>query len=173
LVAVLFALAGAGSLTACTVPPDGRVGIAVSEAGQPEAVLVSCKHQMNGASLYWYDDPNPTSPVLAKWTLPSGYTSPLQWSLVSPKPDEVTVVSGPAALMPGTVYSIYGWTGDHSYSAPGVQFTLEDIADLRPGEVLTWDPSPPPHPQPRASGETGPFARVSMDEFKKAACPDQ
>ena len=43
-------------------------------------------------------------------------------------------------LPPETSYTLYGWTHDNSCSAAGVEFTLKDLKQLRPGAdpVRRW-----------------------------------
>lgn len=38
-------------------------------------------------------------------------------------------------LQPGTTSRIYGWTQDDSWSADGVEFSLEDLRQLQPGQI--------------------------------------
>lgn len=39
------------------------------------------------------------------------------------------------ALRPGTSYTLYGWTRDNSWSSAGVEFSPEDLANLRPDSI--------------------------------------
>jgi hypothetical protein len=41
------------------------------------------------------------------------------------------------ALRPGVVYHAYGWTRDNTWFTGHVEFTLERLSKLKPGQVLT------------------------------------
>jgi len=161
-----FALGAMGSLSACTAPIDGMIGITTDGSGQPSVVLQSCQQHVGGVTLYWSDDPagsDSSHARLAEWKLPTGYGSPLQWPLLSAKPDGVTILKKPTALVPGRIYSIYGWTRESPYySATGPDFKAEDIVGLQSGDVLIGD----------LFGGKDPRApiRVSLAKFRQLAC---
>jgi hypothetical protein len=161
------AVGAAGSMSACTAPVDGLIGIALDVSGQPKVVLMSCLHHLDGVTVIWSDDPagrDSKHAVFAKWKLPVGYDSPIEWSILSSRPERVTIVNGPAALTPGRTYSIGGGSRDDPYwSADGPDFTAEDFARLHPGEILI--------PEFLTDKEPPAPTRVSMDSFKQLACP--
>ena len=156
-------------MSACTAPVDGLIGIGIDVSGQPQVVLMSCLHHLDGVTVIWSDDPtglDSKHAVVAKWKLPVGYDSPIEWSLLSSTPEGVTIVKGPAALTPGRTYSIGGGSHDDPYwSAGGPDFTAKDIARLHPGEILIQDFMTDKEP-------TTP-TRVSMDQFKELACSSE
>jgi hypothetical protein len=155
-----------GSLSACTAPVDGLIGITLDTSGQPDVVLMSCQHHLGGVTLYWPDHPagsDSNHAVVAQWKLPVAYSSPIRWPLLSPKPEGLTITKEPSALTPGRTYRIYGWTHESPYySADGPEFKAQDLAQLRPGEVLMEDL--------QTNMETTAPARVTMAQFKQLAC---
>lgn len=168
LVAAFLAVGAVGPLSGCTAPVDGLIGITLNHAGQPSVVLISCRHQLGGATMYWVDDPAGSDSwhaLVAQWKLPAGYSSPIQWPLLSSEASGVTIVKRPAALSAGRRYRVYGWThSDPYYSADGPDFTADDVAQLGPGEILI-----PGYLLSPGSDSEAP-ARVGMDEFKRLAC---
>jgi len=142
------------------------IGITLDVSGQPDVVLMSCHHHLGGVTLYWPDDPAGTDSnhaIVAQWKLPTGYRSPIQWPLLSSKPEGLTITKKPAALTPGRTYRIYGWTHESPYySADGPEFQAADIAGLVAGEVLIDRPMTDQGPSDTA--------RVSMARFKDLAC---
>jgi hypothetical protein len=133
---------------------------------------MSCDQHLGGVSAYWHDDPAGSEETLAKWTLPADYKSPVEWSLLSSTPEGIrSVLTVPGVPVPGRTYRIYGWTAEQPYySADGPEFTADDLAQLKPGEVLIEDFSEAAQSAASTPGGPLPHVRVSMDEFKKRAC---
>lgn len=72
--------------------------------------------------------------------------------------------SGPLpALVPGRTYSMYGWTKDYSSSAINVNFTVEQLRALKPGQVRYFDGIDENPPRDR-------YAVGTFEQFRKATC---
>lgn len=145
-------------LSACTPPQTGVVGVAADAQGRPVGVLAVCSGSMNTASLVAMERPSgrdmSTStgePAPARSLLPST-VDPLTWRPPEPVTDLGlwSVTTGepwtPVAAPPlreGVTYSIGaedvtyrdGETVALSAFAKGVEFTLADVAALKPGQV--------------------------------------
>lgn len=151
------------------MPPDGEVGVGRDTKGNLQVYLRTCNHPMDGATLYWPDDPNgadSNNEVFAEWTIGT-QPDPLrvEWPLLG-----TTAQSGISAERPlGEVptppknMSIYAWTSSNTYSAGGpYQFTAADLNKLRPGQVLvdnnTGRESDPP------------VKAISLDAFNALDC---
>jgi len=67
-------------------------------------------------------------------------------------------------LRPRTTYAMYGWTNDNSYAAEAVDFTLEELARMKPGQVRYWAG------KTAGDGMTGVYSVTSEDEFRRTAC---
>jgi len=156
-VALSFALGG------CTVPIDGVAGITLDRSGRPVAVLDSCKHDLDGASLDLTEGGGGEKDV-GTWSMTTSTQTPVQWPLVSTgaPSGSVAVQDDPSDLDRRATYSLYGWTKDHSYSAVDVTFRLADLAGLRPGEVLVYGDA--------AEGGTTGHRVVTLAELERLAC---
>lgn len=133
-------------LAACTVPPDGNVGIGPNADGVLTVYLRTCHYPMDGATMYWPDDPNGANSneeVFADWKIKAQPARlQLNWPLIGAGNDIVSATH-PLRAVPGKPkdMAIYAWTDDNSYSADGpYQFRARDLLRLKPGQVLTSDP---------------------------------
>lgn len=149
-----------GSLSGCTVPVAGVTGIAVTEDGEPLGVMLVCHDRIDGATLYAdaAEDSEEADPDhLGRWTRGKPAKGFTMWRLDSGGRGWHT--DKPlAALEPRRTYSLYGWTRDNSVSAESVDFTLEQLARLEPGQVRYWN------------GDHGGYATVALDVFRSQAC---
>lgn len=142
----LLALAATStlSLTACTPPTAGSTGVTVDREGHLVLVLALCEAHLDGATIY--RDRTKTDPVADDPTISAG-----SWEMTAPNTvlrsthvelDTVAPSQGWTprepleGLRPGVHYTAYGWTRDNSWSSGDVEFTIEQLARLRPGQVL-------------------------------------
>lgn len=156
LVTVLsFALGG------CTVPTVGLAGIGVDVNGAPVGYLQSCRNHLDGATLYASEDDDQGS-----WKSSSAVTGFARWSLTDPG-EGWTTKTPLEQLQPGVKYHLYGWTSDNTWSANATTFTTEDLAGLKPGQVLYWS-------RKTDTVGTGDLMTISSEgEFRFNACdPD-
>lgn len=162
---------------ACSPESDGLTGVGVDGAGRPVGYLLSCKHRIDGATLYWPADPagaDSQHATAGEWTMPSNTRRVVTWLLDSGAPGggvqslhrshigSGVISSKPAiGLDQSRKYALYGWTHDNSYTAGRVEFSGHDLAGLQPGQVLL-----------DASGDDPPHDRkiVSRAQFEHAAC---
>lgn len=123
----------AGPTSACSVDDRAVVGLAVSADGSPMGVLQVCSKHIDGVTIYQTDNDH-----LGTWTVDPAATGFSTWSLVHGG-SGWTVETPLAALKPGQTYDMYGWTKNNTSAADGPEFTPEQLAALKPGQVL-WDP---------------------------------
>jgi len=125
-------------LAGCTVPIVGLAGIGVDNKGAPIGYLQVCQDHLDGATVYTdgKDD------------------------------DQGSWKASPALgqLKPGVKYNLYGRTEDASSSAANVTFTKEDLARLKPGQVLYSSG------KTNADGTEDLPAVSSESEFRTNAC---
>lgn len=141
---------------ACSVPPAAVAGVGVDERGQLVGYLRVCHDHIDGATLYHDEDDD-----LGSWSASEPVTGSATWSLSDPPPDwEVATPLGD--LEEGREYSFYGWTDDDSWSAESVTFTLDDLAALRPHQVL--------YSSGEVDGERDVDAVSSEASFARDAC---
>ncbi|MET9271100.1 hypothetical protein [Kribbella sp. NPDC003557] len=133
-------------LTGCeTVAPAGSTGISVDGQGRPVVVFALCNDHIDGATIYrdrTASDPasDDSSVSVADWDAVSPVTpaNAAQAALNTAKPSAVWRRDGPGeALRPAVQYVAYGWTRDNSWYTGHVEFTLERLSTLSPGQVLT------------------------------------
>ncbi len=119
----------------CTVPMGAVTGVGVNAAGGVVGYLQVCDDHIDGATLYSdseheSDDKNKRG----SWSAPKPVTKSATWTLSEPVPWATDL---PLADLDSDVqYGLYGWTEDNSSSAGPVMFSLEDLASLKPGQVL-------------------------------------
>ncbi|MGN6612704.1 MAG: hypothetical protein ACTHLJ_13105 [Angustibacter sp.] len=156
-------LPGVALLASCTAPVDGYTGVTVDPDGALHAVVQTCRHPLDGATLYWGDDPKGSDSdhaLMGRWEF-SGSTvgRPVSWSVNDEEGSGVRATAPRRPLAPGRTYSLYGWTHDGSWSTLSVGFTLKDLASLQPGRVLGLDAGDDPR-------------EVSLQQFSQLACDD-
>lgn len=129
--------------SSCSVPSVGRIGIGRAADDRLVVYLRICEGSLDGATLYWPDDPNGKSlngeEIFAEWTVSPG-PDPLraEWPLFGPGTDSVKATTRLNAVpkLPKNM-AIYGWTDTNSASADGPwQFTKANLEAVRPGQVL-------------------------------------
>lgn len=150
--AVGVVIAAAPLLIGCGVPDDGRLGVGRADDGSLMVYLRACNQPLDGATLYWPDDPagaDSNEEVFAEWTILADDLS-VEWPLLG-RSGQGVVAKLPLTSVPGTPKNlgIYAWTRDNTTSASGpFVFTADDLDALKPGEVLVenvtgTDASPP------------------------------
>ena len=124
--------AAAVLLTAgCTVPQVGDMGIGVDDKGNPVGYLQVCHDHIDGATIY-IDDAH----TFGSWSATPAVSGFSTWSPTDPS--GVWKVDDPLhQLKPRTRYTMYGWTTDNSSSAASVDFTVGELAAMKPGQVRT------------------------------------
>lgn len=160
---LLFTLGSVGLLSSCTVPVDGYAGITVDSNGAAQALIQTCKHSVDGATIYWGDDPKGSDSrdaEIGNWKFSrSTVGRPITWTVGADLAEDVQATVPIKALVPRRIYSLYGWTKDNSWSTVSVDFTLKELKALKPGRVLVFDSES----QPR---------EVSAQQFSNLACDD-
>lgn len=108
-------------------------------------VFALCNGHIDGATIYrdrTEADPNDgdSSVSVGDWDAVSPVTpdNAMNASLNIAEPSASwRTVDSVEALQSGTRYVAYGWTRDNSWSTGHVEFTLERLSTLTPGQVLT------------------------------------
>lgn len=98
-----------------------------------------CSEHIDGATLHenYTNDSTAPSTHVGEWKHDGPVTGFTRWVLSSPSPPW----SAKLPLQPlaeDVPYRLYGWTTDSSWSATGVSATPSQLADLEPGEVITF-----------------------------------
>lgn len=142
----LLVLGSVAALTGCeTVAGAGSTGISVDAQGRPIVVFALCNGHIDGATIYrdrTEADPNDgdSTVSVADWDAVSPVTpaTAMHASLNTAKPSASWHRVGPVeALQPRTRYVAYGWTRDNTWFTGHVEFTLERLSKMKPGQVLT------------------------------------
>ena len=148
--------------TGCTVPMGAVTGVGVNAAGGVVGYLQVCEDHIDGATLYSDsehegDDENKRG----SWSAPRPVTKSATWTLSEPVPWATDL---PLAHLDSDVqYGLYGWAEDNSSSAGPVVFSLEDLASLKPGQVLYRGYGP-------SGYGTARNVVATEADFKRAAC---
>ncbi|MFK4088299.1 hypothetical protein ACI2LF_29570 [Kribbella sp. NPDC020789] len=158
---------GVGTLTSCTVPSGGVFGM----MGDGTAVVQMCDGHIDGATLY-LPDPNPPElgepkdEIIGRWTADPAVSGFSQFSVTE---------GGPGWQRNGRLkprdpakrYTLYGWSDDNNWSAMGVDFTLDELAKLKPGELVAMSTDDPPAEE---DAPEPPNRIWTLSEFKAKAC---
>ncbi|MFF9148437.1 hypothetical protein ACF1BN_26645 [Streptomyces sp. NPDC014861] len=164
--AILLTAAAAGTaallLTGCSVPPAGLTGVSVAEDGTPLGVLLMCHDHVDGATLHPGGRPPESEETTGAWRHEGRVTGFTSWPLLptagAPTAERWTAEQEATRLEKGRAYRLYGWTSDDSWSTVAVEFTPEDLARLRPGQVrYTVDDE---------------IRTTSLDDFRDLACDE-
>lgn len=108
-------------------------------------VFAVCNDHIDGATIYrdrTKADPTgeDTTVSVASWDAvsPVTPTTAMHAMLNSVAPSRSWSRTGSSEpLRPGVVYQAYGWTRDNTWFTGHVEFTLERLSRLTPGQVLT------------------------------------
>jgi hypothetical protein len=120
-------------LGGCTVPVGGLAGIGVDDEGAPVGYLLVCQDHLDGVTVYMDSGAEDQD----KWKASPTVTGFARWSMTDPV-EGWTATKTLGQLKAGVKYNVYGWTDDASSSSTEVTFTKEDLARLKPGQVLYW-----------------------------------
>ncbi len=156
------------SVAGCSVPEDGYVGVDRSESGDLTVYVRTCSHPMDGATLYWPDDPtgaNSNEEFFADWTVHRQSRSlAVSWPLLGPGGSGVYATRQLLSLPPTTKnMAIYAWTERDRYSAHGpYQFTAQDVNGLKDGQILIANRT--------VDGSGAPNKVVTHTEFERIDC---
>ena len=123
-------------LTSCSVPTGGVAGVTVDATGAVIAVISTCTHPVDGATLYDSSESGDQE-ILTRWqSMEDTNRSVVSLPITGGAGTGIAPVSTYRDL-PTTELSVYGWTRDNSTSAEHVTFVPGDLAGLGPGQVLT------------------------------------
>lgn len=172
-VAAAFAVTTAAwLLTGCeTVTPAGGTGISIDSHGRPVIVFAVCSGHIDAATIYRdrkQTDQKGTDPYtvdVANWDAMHAITpdTAARRSLNTATSSSQWQQTGTTEEMrPGVRYTAMGATRDNTYYTSQVEFTLDHLAALKPGEVLS-----------QADDETAdhdPTIIQPYEKFKQASC---
>lgn len=130
-------------------------GVGVDAQGKLVGYLQVCHDRIDGVSMYLDEDHG-----VGQWTSVPATTGFATWSLAAPS-EPWTPTDPLGNLKPNTMYSMYGWTSDNSWSTVHVTFTLEDLAAMKPGQVR-W--------AGKLKGMISVETVTSEQEFRSKAC---
>lgn len=157
---------GALLLTSCTVPQGALSGVGVDSSGKLVGYLHVCHDSIDGATLY-YDTSSTRATAstsrAGSWVAAAPVTGTASWSLTSPA-IAWTAVTPLEPLAQQREYTLYGWTNDNTSSAAEVTFTLAEVSNLAPGEVLHWSG------RSGGSPERGLNEVSTLADFESKAC---
>jgi len=158
--ALAVAVAGTAALltAGCTVPLGGVTGIGVDAKGNPVGYLQVCHDHIDVALIY-IDDAH----EFGRWSTSPAVTGFATWSLADPS-GTWTAVDSLHKLKPRTTYSMFSGTNDDSSSTEAVDFTIEDLASMKPGQVR-YDAG-----KTTSDGMNGVYSVTSAEQFRQTAC---
>lgn len=142
---LFISLMSAAALSGCeTVAPAGATGISVDAHGRPVIVFALCNDHVDGATIYrdrTNGDPlGQDSVSVREWDAAAPVTPATATSaeLNTAAPSRSwRSVGGEEPLRPGLRYVAYGWTRDNTWYTGHVEFALDHLSALKPGQVLT------------------------------------
>jgi hypothetical protein len=120
------------ALTGCTARNGAGVAVGVDASGAQIGVMLVCQGHIDGVTIYR------GSKDYAKWTAVGGAPAVSTWNFESG--GHGWVVTKVPRLATEGEYTIYGWTKNNSWSAGGLDFTVAQLNQLRPGQVLYFGP---------------------------------
>lgn len=141
----------------CTVGRGAVAGMGVDSDGNPVGYLQVCHDHIDGATIY-IDDAH----EFGSWESSPAATGFATWSMTDPS-GTWTATDPLDRLRPRTTYVMYGWTSDNSSSAASVEFTIEELASMKPGQVRYWVGT-------TADLKSDVYTVTSEDEFRRNAC---
>ncbi|MEU4193547.1 hypothetical protein AB0E69_16730 [Kribbella sp. NPDC026611] len=148
-------------LTGCTVPIGGVSGVTVDANGKPVIVIQMCEGHVDTAVLYLPDpDPDrafPKDKTIGHWETDAAVTGFSQFS-VETGGNGWRPVGQLAPRELDAKYSAYGGTKDNSWSTGYIDFSIRDLATLKPGTVRVLDP------------HSGDPKLKSLEDFKQKSC---
>lgn len=161
-------LSAGALLSGCSVPENGWMGVGRNDQGELRVYLRTCGQALDGATLYWPDDPtgNSENEVFGDWSFqtPQPSTTAADWPLLGQTPGGV-IATQPLDALPGPPknMAIHAWTRDASASASGPYlFTETDLKRLEPGRVLI--------PNNTGNESDPPNKTISLSQFEALDC---
>ena len=119
------------ALTGCTPRQTAVMGVGVDDGGSPVAYVVACRDSIDFISLT-----QPGKALLGEWGAPEPVTGMASVRLRDGAPGWTVFGDAAPVLTPGVTYELSGWEDSReAVTALEVEFTAEDLAGLRPGEV--------------------------------------
>ncbi|MEU4094067.1 hypothetical protein [Streptomyces sp. NPDC026673] len=164
-VLAVLGAAGLGLLSGCVAATTGVMGITVTGDGKPLGVMLVCDGRVERVTLHDADKEISKRVHLAAWSRGKPVGGFSVWSLESGGKGW-SVHKPMADLEPGRTYTLYGWTGDPDSTTDGVDFTLAQLAQLRPGQVRYYKGE-------GAGADRNGYATVSTGEFRSEACREE
>lgn len=122
-------------LTGCSPAIRGLVGITVSDAGTPVALLAPCEGTVAGIKLYEIDPESSNRGDIKRWDFEAG-SAPAEFDFLGSVPQ----------IDPVARFELVAWAWHPSWPNPvlknldGVWFDFADLDRLDPGQVLYRDP---------------------------------
>ncbi|MFC9688043.1 hypothetical protein ACFTSF_05850 [Kribbella sp. NPDC056951] len=155
---------GLGCLTSCGVPGGGVFGMLADGT----AVVQMCEGHIDGATLYLTDPSvpegeEPHDEMIGEWVADPSVTGFSQFSLQDGG-NGWTLKGRLKPRDPAKRYTIYGWTYDNSWSAAHLNFSQDELAKLKPGELVSL-----PTDLPEEDVEV-PNRVWTLTEFQAKAC---
>jgi hypothetical protein len=146
------------TLQGCGPAQVGVAGISVAADGSPLGVIQVCRNKINAADLY---DSRLSRPGIGHWIHDGPVTGFSTWPL-NLGGNGWTVQKSLPTLDGHVNYNFYAGSLHGSGSTVNVDFTLEDLAIMKPGQVRYF--AHEGEPESRA------YAAVSIDDFRANAC---
>ena len=121
----------ATTLGGCTPRQTAVMGVGVDDDGSPVAYVVACRDSIDTVALT-----EPGKALLGEWGAPDPVTGTAAVRLRGGSPGWTVFSGGAPDLTPGVTYELSGWEDSRdAVTAVEVEFTAEDLAALRPGDV--------------------------------------
>jgi hypothetical protein len=150
----LGCFAVAVALSACgpgEIDRTGVTGMGVDGQGDLIGYIAMCSGHIDGATLYQTD-----GATLGEWTAPNAVTESAKWPLG--QSSDWTAKRPYRAPSGSDELNLYGWSDNNSTGASHVTFHLDDLSQLRPGQVLYWSDS-------LKTAEEGTFRRDACADY--------
>jgi hypothetical protein len=151
---------GCALLQGCSPAIVGVTGISVASDGTPVGVIQICRHSLDEAVLYRQDKPDADSGV-GDWAHDDPVTQFTSWPL-NIGGNRWSPPEHPFIIEKNVHYRLYGASHDNSGSSVGVDFTPEDLAAMRPGQVRYFGYDP--------KIKDDAYITVTVDSFRANAC---
>jgi hypothetical protein len=162
----LAVVLGVGTLTSCGVPGGGVFGVLADGT----AVVQMCEGHIDGATLYLPDPhvpegEDPHDEKVGRWTADPAVSGFSEFSLKDGG-NGWTLNGRLKPRDPKKRYTLNGWTADNSWTTSWLEFSQEELAKLKPGELVG-----PPTDWPEDENAPAPPNRIwTLADFKAKAC---
>jgi hypothetical protein len=157
---VVTASLTAVALAGCSPRETAVMGVGVDDDRSPVAYVIACRDSIDFVSLT-----QPGKAQLGEWGAPKPVTGMASVRLRDGSPGWTVFGDEAPVLAPGITYELSGWEDSRdAVTAMEVEFTVEDLAALRPGEIRR-------RAGVDARGERA-YVVESEDEFAANACAE-